>query len=250
MTMSAIGKIRIVEQAVLLMEVARSARADIPRIVSLFGPSGVGKSTAGVHLAARYDAVFVELRSHMTAKSLLKSIATALSYPVGRMNTNELLDAVAAQLADQDRPLILDEFDYAVASTSLVDLVRDIHALTDIPIMVIGEEALPEKLRKWDRFHNRVLKWENAVPLTFDDARIIRDIYCAEDPTTGETPPFVEDDLLNLIHAHVGGITRKIVTNIEEAHNIALTQGRDRVDLQVWGNTPVNDGIFHRGRVS
>ena len=73
------------------------------------------------------------------------------------------LDLICEQLAASQRPLILDEADYLVAKAGMVELVRDIYEGSQSPIMLVGEEMLPNKLKKYERFHGRVLNWLRAA---------------------------------------------------------------------------------------
>ena len=60
------------------------------------------------------------------------------------------LDLICEQLAASQRPLILDEADYLVAKAGMVELVRDIYEGSQSPIMLVGEEMLPNKLKKYE----------------------------------------------------------------------------------------------------
>ncbi|MCG9087420.1 AAA family ATPase, partial [Laribacter hongkongensis] len=80
-----------------------------------------------------------------------------------------LLDQICEQLAASQRPLIIDEFDFALRSDSMVELVRDIYEGSQGTILLIGEEQLPQRLKRWERFHSRVMAWIPALPVSLED---------------------------------------------------------------------------------
>nr|WP_249123784.1 ATP-binding protein [Pseudomonas aeruginosa] len=69
-----------------------------------------------------------------------------------------MADQIAEELAASGRPLIIDEMDHLVAAGQ-VELIRDLYESSQASILLIGEEMLPTKLKKYERFHGRVLSW-------------------------------------------------------------------------------------------
>ena len=100
--------------------------------------------------------------------------------------------------------------------------------------MLIGEEALPNKLRKFERFHGRVLDWVPAQPASLEDAFALRDLYA--------TRAAIADDLMILIHEQAHGSVRRIVVNIELMQDTAKSLGLDSIDRAAWGNRPLYTG--------
>ncbi|MBN0602975.1 AAA family ATPase, partial [Pseudomonas aeruginosa] len=88
----------------------------------------------------------------------------------------EMADQIAEELAASGRPLIIDEMDNLVASGQ-VELIRDLYESSQASILLIGEEWLPTKLKKYERFHGRILSWIPAQPVSMDDARELVKIY-------------------------------------------------------------------------
>lgn len=200
-----------------------TGRADgLPGLAVLYGPSGYGKTTATVAVANSTQAYYVQLRSAWSKKTLLEKICFELSLPVGR-TVSACLDAICEQLAASLRPLIIDEADYLVGKAGMVELVRDIYEGSQAPIMLVGEEQLPNKLKKYERFHGRVLGWIPAQPVSVDDAKALAGAY-APDVAVGED---VLRHLVELAH----GSVRRVVVNLVNLADAAKKAGTDSVDM-------------------
>ena len=121
-------------------------------------------------------------------------------------STAATLDVICEQLAANQCPLILDEADYLVSKAGMVELVRDIYEGSQSPILLVGEEQLPNKLKKFERFHGRVLSWIPAQPVSLADAEILANAY-APDLT-------IESDLLKHIVEIAHGSVRRVTVNL------------------------------------
>lgn len=209
------------------------AGAGMPRIGLFYGYSGFGKSVAMAFTAQRTGAAYVEAKKVWTERTLLEEIARELGITMLGRTAPKIFQQVVDLLNQDPRGLIIDEMDYLVKK-SHVEIIRDIHDATRIPIVLVGEESLPAKLRDWERFHNRILAATPAQPATIDDARKLRDHYC----------PRVElaDDLVQRITTAVHGVTRRIVVNLKMVERVAAESGADRVDLAWWGDRALQTG--------
>ena len=194
----------------------------LPGIVAFYGPSGFGKSVAATFVANRLRAYYVQATSTCTKKSFLLSILKEMGIPAAK-TIYEMLDQVAGELAKSGKPLIVDEFDHLVnGSGNKVELVRDIYEASQGTILIIGEELLPRKLAKWERFSGRVLHWVAAEPATLSDARALAGIYASR--------VSIDDYVLEELVATVRGSTRRVCTNLESLHERALELGVSTLD--------------------
>ncbi|WJY18692.1 ATP-binding protein [Alteriqipengyuania flavescens] len=230
------------------MTLARQAMVDctsvgenMPRLGLFYGPSGYGKSVGAAFVAARFDAGYVEAKSIWTQRSLLSELARSIGITRIERTGPRILDQLIEQLRAHPRPLIIDEMDYLVKK-QMVDIIRDIHDATSVAILMIGEEALPAKLREWERFDNRILVRAPAQPASEDDALKLRDAY------RGEVA--IADDLAIEFCRACGGVTRRIVINLEIAQNLALDAGEAAIDRAWWGNRRVETGALPVRRVA
>jgi len=198
-----------------------------PRLALLYGPSGYGKSVAAAHIAAHFRAGYIEAKSIWTQRSLLEAIATEVGISRLARTGPKLLEQIIHHLVADPVPLVIDEMDHLVTKKS-VEIIRDIHDGARVPILMIGEEALPRKLKEWERFDNRILVATPAQPATLSDALLLRNHYC--------TRAAVADDLVEAIAAACKGVTRRIVVNLQEAQKVAVAMSCPTIDRAVWGD--------------
>ena len=151
-----------------------------------------------------------------------------------------ILEQLIDTLNAHPRPLIIDEMDYLVKK-QMVDIIRDIHDATSIAILMIGEEALPAKLKEWERFDNRILAHTAAQPSSDEDALKLRSHYCRR--------VTVSDDLVLEFRRSCAGVTRRIVTNLERAQRMAIDEGTMTIDLAWWGDRRIENGTLPARRI-
>jgi len=223
----------------------------LPSLGVLYGPAGYGKSTALLAVANATRAYYIQMRSVWNAKALMQKILIEMGLPTKVVRTRksktgegetafgrdltvaEMLDQVGTQLAASRRPLIIDEFDYCVGGAGMVELVRDIHEISQAPIILSGEEHLPLKLQRWERFHGRVLSWIAAAPVSLADARELAPIYCNV---------ACADDFLELLVDKSGGSVRRVCVNLSAAEQVAADSGWRKIDAKAWGDRPIYSG--------
>jgi hypothetical protein len=204
----------------------------LPGMVAMYGPSGWGKSMAASYAANKTRAAYVECRSSFTKKALLLAIAKELGI-VPAKTIYELTDQIAEQLMLSGRPLILDEMDHIVDKNA-VEIVRDIYESSKATILMIGEEMFPNKLLKWERFHNRILEWTPAQPADASDVKLLLRLYAP-----GLT---IADDLQHKLLEISKGAVRRLCVNIDRIRHEASVNGWKSVSLDVWGKRPLYTG--------
>lgn len=214
--------------------------AGLPGMAVLYGPAGYGKTTAALAVANENRSYFVQMRSAWGRKALLEKILIEMgAKPHGTIPN--LLDQVCEQLATSGRMLMIDEFDYCVKHDSMIELVRDIYEGSQSTVLLLGEELLPQKLKRWERFHSRVLSWIPAQPVSLQDARALAPIYC---PAVR-----VDDDLLDHLVKQASGSVRRVSVNLASVFEAASVEGWESVSLADWGDRPVYTGEAPRRAV-
>lgn len=121
-----------------------------------------------------------------------------------------------------------------LVSAGSVELVRDLYESSQAAILLIGEEMLPTKLKKYERFHGRVLSWVPAQPVTLLDAQKLVQVYSPQ--------VVIADDLLGLLVEKSHGSVRRVAVNLENVRDTSLDLGLDRMDLATWGDRPLYTG--------
>lgn len=226
------ASLKNVALAMRVMDHLVNRQPNMPGIGAMYGPSGYGKSTAMAAVANKHRAAYVECRSYFTKKSLLLAILDELALRPGK-TIYEMVNQIGEELLLSRRPLIIDEMDHIV-DRNLVELVRDIYEVSGAAILMVGEETFPAKLKRWERFHNRVLDWCPAEPTDLDDARKLAKLYSPD--------VAIEDELLGAIVKATRGVTRRVVVNIESVRQEAKKAGARAIDAKTWGTRPFYTG--------
>ena len=231
-SVSGVAPLRNISALSALIGKTQQRASHLPGLATFSGPSGFGKSFAAAYAAGQHRAYYVEARSGWTRKAMLLAILRQQGIVPARTVT-ECVDQVAEQLALSRRPLIIDEFDHVVAR-NLVELVRDIYEQSQATVILIGEEFLPQKLQRWERFHGRVLDWVQAAPCGLPDAQALARLYC---PDTA-----VADDLLQRLVAEANGSCRRVCVNLDHVAALARGAGLATITLAEWGARPLHTG--------
>lgn len=197
----------------------------LPGMATFHGPSGYGKSRSAIWGANKYRAYYVQVKSLWTRKALCQAILREMGVIKTNGTLSVLLEQIAELLATSRRPLIIDEADY-LCTNSMIEVVRDFYESSDAPVILIGEEGLPTKLRAWERVHGRMLDWVAAQPASLDDARTLTRYYA--------NGIEVADDLLQALHAASSGSTRRVCVNLDRVREAALTIDKTVIDLAHW----------------
>ncbi|WP_292458285.1 ATP-binding protein [Mesorhizobium sp.] len=200
---------------------------DAPGLAVLSGPSGYGKSKSAVYGANKHRAAYVECGLYTTARSLLSQILVELGEQRPRGSIEDMKsEAIMLLAANPRRPLIIDEAHF-IAAKRFVDLVRELSDKSGAAAIMIGEEMLPAHLEQFDRVHNRVLEWLQAMPCDADDFQKLTAHRC----------PGIEiaSDLAAAILEKTKGNTRRIVINLIEIEEQSRIHGTKQFDLVTFG---------------
>lgn len=200
----------------------------LPGLASFAGPSGTGKSMSAAFVANKYKAFYVECKSCWTKRALLEAVLKQMGLP-SKGPIYSLVEQISEHLAETGKMLIIDEVDHIV-KRSAIEIIRDIYEGSQAPILLIGEENMPNELSRWERFHGRVLEWAYAQPADIQDARHLVSLYCRK--------VSVRDDLLKQVVKASEGSVRRICVNLARIAEIALGGGHDEMGMAEWGNKP------------
>ena len=187
----------------------------LPGMGCFSGPSGYGKSFSAIYAANKHRAYHIQVKSVWTRKKLC--MATLLEMGIAPAATiPDMVDQIGMQLSQSGRPLIIDEADYLL-SKGLIEVVRDIYESSQATILLIGEEQLPTKLKKWERVHGRMLDWVQALPASIADAKHLAKLYCRNVE--------ISDELMAALHAASAGSARRVCVNLDRIREAAELMG-------------------------
>lgn len=207
----------------------------LPGLGVFYGHSGLGKTWSAVFIANRDDvrALYIECGESWTKLRFLRALAKELGVSQ-RGAGPDLVERIIIACETQDRPIIIDEADHIVRR-GYIETVREIADKSGVPIILIGEEALPQMIAaRSERTHNRVLQWAAAEPVTAGDVATVARLYY---PALEIAP-----DLIERVTTASAGRIRRAVVNLHQVATEALAQGWDTVDLARWGERELYTG--------
>lgn len=223
--------IALMEQLILSLQ---QRRPHLPGMGCFHGPSGFGKTFAASWAAANHRACYVETGNNWSPRSMMTAILKELGLPVRKSaSVDEMKADAAEELEKSRRPLLIDEAD-RLYDRRLVEHARELHDNSGTPVILIGEEGLPHKLKALERVHNRILKWTPVEPCDLDDTRQLARLYCH--------PIEIADDLLQHLVVTVHGSTRRICVNLQEFFDFSRGEGLKRVTRADWGDREIYTG--------
>ncbi|ABE45652.1 AAA family ATPase [Polaromonas sp. JS666] len=209
--------------------------AGIPGMGLVHGFTGAGKTTAISWLVNRTNGVYARAYGTWTPNSMLGSIMHELgAAPLQR--SAQMLKYITGDLERTNRPLFIDEANYFAGDTAMLDTLRDIHDVSNVPVILIGHEGTERKLIHRAQLARRISEWVEFKPLDAEDARILAD-------TVAEVA--IADDLLAELHAHAKGSMGLMTVGLARVEAMAKANGWKRVDADQWagrafflGNAP------------
>lgn len=221
---NSVAPLRNVAALVALVDRVQNRALGLPGMACFYGPSGFGKSTAAVYAENRFQAFQVQVKSAWSKKKFCEAVLGEMSVRPAR-SIGDMVDQISEHLAITGAPLLIDEADHLVAR-KMIEIVRDIYEGSQSPVILIGEELLPQKLKEWERVHGRMLDWVAAEPGTLDDVDKLLPIYASG--VSFDKP------LREAILKHSHHSIRRISVNIAKVSERAKLTGRDEMGLGDW----------------
>jgi predicted ATPase/DNA-binding SARP family transcriptional activator len=162
---------RTIGRAATIARAAELLRRSDVRLVTLTGVGGVGKTRVALEVAHLLEhefadgACFVDLAAIGDAEDVTMTVGYAAG--VAREGAEPMADALARQLADQQRLFVLDNFEHVMAATGDVGDLLD--ACRRIKVLATSREPL--RLRAEHRLGVEPLDAEHALELLIELAR-------------------------------------------------------------------------------
>lgn len=186
-----------------------------------FGPPGTGKTETAQHFADQRDLPYVRATDITSRRSLLSAIVGELgAAPMFR--SDDLFRQAIDHLLEQPVPLIIDEIDYLVRG-GMVEVLRDLNDMTNVPIILIGMQHADKKLRRFAHFFDRITAVVKFELLDIDDVRQMASQLC---------DVAIDDSGCQFIHQHSQGKLRRITMWFARAEKIARVNKLETVGMQ------------------
>jgi hypothetical protein len=214
-----IAPLRNVAALVALVDRVRHRGLNLPGMACFYGWSGYGKTQASIYAANKFQAVLVQVKSAWSKRNFCQAVLGEMGLRP-RSTVGDMVDQIAQTLAVLDVPLIIDEADHLVARR-MIEIVRDIYEGSQAPVVLIGEELLPQKLREWERVHGRMLDWVPAQPADMSDLNHLAPIYA---PGVA-----IDEGLKAEVLRRSAGSTRRVCVNLAAIRERAQVLGLARI---------------------
>jgi len=212
----------------------------------IYGFTGSGKTTSLTMLKNRYNACYVRAQSVWTPAAMTRAICRELGL-LPQQGAAKNVEVICEFLKQTGRALLIDEADYLLKDLRMVELTRDLHDETTVPVLLVGmsghdDMGIERQIRsrpKFKQLARRMREWVEFAPINFADAQLFAATNCEV---------VVEDDLiaeaLHQCHGSIGLLTVAL-SRIEAA---AKAMGLTRIGLEAWGDRALHLGV-HGGVV-
>ncbi|MFQ5776172.1 MAG: AAA family ATPase [Kiloniellaceae bacterium] len=170
-------------------------------LVGVTGEAGLGKSRTGMWWTVQNDAVMIRAHPNATPAWVLSDLVRELGLAPTRTTQALATQAIGALAADP-RPVVIDEVEHALRSDALVlDTLRDVADLCEVPLVLIGREGTPEKLRRHRQIWRRIGAVAEFRPLDLEDAALL-----AAELVELDVPEAVLSEILRAAEGRVCGV--------------------------------------------
>lgn len=139
------------------VEALENRDPSLPGLGLVYGRWGYGKSEAVEYFYGESDIFYIVIKRLWRPRRMLEEICDVLNLGAPEYRLDRLADQVAAGLKRWGKPMFIDEADYLFKNGIMLDVVRDLHDSTRVPIILIGMESMCDKLRKYGQFFSRIL---------------------------------------------------------------------------------------------
>ena len=119
-----------------------------------------------------------------------------------------LVSATGAQFA-----VVIDEADYVSRQSKLVDAIRDLADLAEVPFILVGMGRIRDNLTRHPQTASRISRYVRFEPADFDDVQRFLAEKC-------EVP--VAPDLAGFVHRATGGFNRELLEAITAIERFGL----------------------------
>lgn len=220
-------KTRNVKNFIGLMNNLIDKSSEVPKMGLVYGDPGLGKTRVAVWWANRNDAIYARAQNNMTSHGILEKIVEELGEAPSKKST-DLMKQCIAHLRLNPQVIIIDEIDYLIGQSKAIETLRDLHDLTDTPIVLIGMQEAKTKLGKYRHLYDRISEIVEFKPFSNEDMDVIVE----------ELSEVKITDEAKVIFFEKSNRFRQAIKGISILENLAKTNGLNKIDAkQVKGLT-------------
>lgn len=189
--------------------------------VLLTGLPGLGKTELVEWWALTHDAVYLRAKAAWTPRAAQLELAEKLGIAPSRGNA-ELFGQILGVLGRNPMPIAIDEVEHCLRDAKVLEVFRDLSDLLEIPIVIIGMDAVRTQIQKHEQISSRIHQVVDFLPATPADVRIMAE-------TLVEPSLRWHDDLIEKICAESEGRYRLIMDALAVVERKAKRNGYSAV---------------------
>ena len=195
------------------------------RLVICDGQPGLGKTTVLARWAAQQHCVYLRAKAEWSAYWFLRELLSELgeAAPHGRQKRFEAALAAlgaraqAADMAEREFAVVIDEADHIAKVAKLVETIRDLADISCVPFVLVGMGSIRDSLKRFPQTMSRVSRYVRFETADLDDVRAF---------FRGKSEVPIADDLAAFVLRATGGYNREILEAIKSIENQAA-----RIDI-------------------
>lgn len=206
-----------------------------------WGAPGYGKTTAACELFVRERGIIATANAVWTPKAMLHTLLRELGSDTKGGSNSDLLDELIGLVAENSRPIFIDDAQFLFNSKKMLDCLRAVHDVAGSPILLIGQASTPaepgieKRIKKFPQVADRVSHWVEFFPADIDDTRLIAEKCCSVE---------VDEPLLEALCKETKGNLRRIRLELARIQRYGLQQKLRICTLERWNN--LRDEIAER----
>jgi DNA transposition AAA+ family ATPase len=204
------------------------------------GVPGLGKTTTMNWAAVQAGWPMLRAKREWTPGWVLRELLETLGIPPAhsfermfKQSIDGLLSRTTTAARDQSTfALVIDEADHICRRSEILETVRDISDLLEVPVVLVGMGRLRHALTRYPQVASRVARYVEFQTATLADVQALVAGLC-------EVP--VADDLIAFLAKHADGKAREIKEGIAAIERHGL-RNKGTVTLKAMvGQTLLND---------
>lgn len=211
------------------MSVEQAAADGTPAMGLFSGKAGLGKTTAGAWLFAKADGVLVRCLRADTLGTFLERLAIDLGLETSCRRA-DMLNYIVRELALNSKAVFVDEADYLADKVPVLETLRDIYDLANVPIILIGYEQLPKKIKRLPQLLSRISQHVEFQPADENDI-----VTMSESLVEGCA---IEKELLLELLAKSKGNFRRITVGLGYIEKFCQANDIKLIRAEQWAQRP------------
>jgi|GEM_PF-1309796 hypothetical protein len=130
----------------------------LPGLGLIYGCWGYGKTEVVEQFYGISDTFYLRVLETWRPRRLLEEMCEVMKLGTPVYRLDRLCDQVIQGCRRWRKPIFIDEADYLFwEGGKMLNIIRDIHDMTKVPIILIGMEAIYGRLEKYGQFFSRIL---------------------------------------------------------------------------------------------